>query len=247
MDWAWHVSCGRRGHQHATGIGGGPTTLRISEELIASTETSARGLVEAERGSKRTRRVGGVLAAAATANQTAGARSDDADGNSQQRYHATGPAKHRKLGTRVGPDEFRGDSRSYPRVAIPPYDPCHKQHPGSTCKLSVIGPDPWVHVRGCASSSIVVDVPTDVDQGALRSRALIDYLSARQTSDCWSEGADDVLWCAARRDALLGLGPPIRRESWLITIGTAVGWSRRCGSGRSSGCRWAGLESRGED
>jgi hypothetical protein len=40
-----------------------------------------------------------------------------------------------------------------------------KQDLFPTCRLSVDGVDPWVHVRGCPWLSVVVDVPTDVDRG----------------------------------------------------------------------------------
>jgi hypothetical protein len=44
----------------------------------------------------------------------------------------------------------------------------------------VDGPDPWVHVRGCPWSSVVVDVPTDVDREALLSRALTGCVSGTE-------------------------------------------------------------------
>jgi hypothetical protein len=52
-----------------------------------------------------------------------------------------------------------------------------KQHPSSTCNSSRVGPHPWVYVRGRPWSSVAVDVPTDVDQETLRSRALTGCVS----------------------------------------------------------------------
>jgi hypothetical protein len=52
------------------------------------------------------------------------------------------------------------------------------QRPVKTCNLSMDGANPWVHVRGCPWSSAAVDVPTDVDREALRSRPLTGGLPA---------------------------------------------------------------------
>jgi hypothetical protein len=62
----------------------------------------------------------------------------------------------------------------------------HKQHPSTTCNLSVDGADPWVRVRGCSRSSVAVDVPTDVDREAFGSRPLTDGVPAAKHSDSWS-------------------------------------------------------------
>lgn len=59
----------------------------------------------------------------------------------------------------------------------------HKQHPGSTCNLSMDGANPWVHVRGCPWSSVAVDVLTDVDQGGSSAAASDRRSACCQTSD----------------------------------------------------------------
>jgi hypothetical protein len=53
-----------------------------------------------------------------------------------------------------------------------------RQRPATTCNLSMDGADPWVWVRGCPWSSVAVDVGTDVDREALRSRARTGGLPA---------------------------------------------------------------------
>jgi len=54
----------------------------------------------------------------------------------------------------------------------------HKQHPFTTCNLSVDEANPRVHVRGRPWSSVAVDVPTDVNQEALRSWPLTGRMPA---------------------------------------------------------------------
>jgi hypothetical protein len=59
----------------------------------------------------------------------------------------------------------------------------HRQHPATTCNLSRVGPYRRVQVRGRSWSSVAVDVPIDVGEGARRLRALAGRMSACRAPD----------------------------------------------------------------
>jgi hypothetical protein len=55
-----------------------------------------------------------------------------------------------------------------------------RQQPSSTCNLSVGGTHRGVRVQGCPWSSVAVDVPIDVDEGAPRSRAPTGWMHGHE-------------------------------------------------------------------
>lgn len=96
----------------------------------------------------------------------------------------------------------------------------HKQHPASTCNLSVDGHDPWVRVRGCPWLSVVVDVPTDVDRDALWSG------SGRRSAGCETSDSGSGVSEPLQRERISALTSAYLGDGRVSIL--AVGFVARC-------------------